>query len=111
MFRFLRIAILLTVLVVVAGNQLLTDKRHSDWKKPLWVTIYPVLAPALASSDAGTRRYVDSLTAASFDSIGLFFEQQARNYEHHLQTALVFQLAQPLNDLPPAIPPQAGRLR
>ena len=105
MFRFLRIAILLTVLVVVAGNQLLTDKRHSDWKKPLWVTIYPVLA----SSDAGTRRYVDSLTAASFDSIGLFFEQQARNYEHHLQTALVFQLAQPLNDLPPAIPPQGSR--
>ncbi len=95
------------MLVVVAGNQLLTSKRYSDWDKPLWVTIYPVLA----TSDVGTLRYVDSLTSASFDSIGRFVELQARHYERHLQTALVFQLARPLSALPPAIPAQGSRWR
>ena len=46
MYKNIRIAILLTILVIVAGNQWLTGSRFSRWEKPLWITIYPVLVDA-----------------------------------------------------------------
>ena len=52
MFRNIRIAILLTILVIVAGNQWLTGNRLASWEKPLWITIYPVLADSEASHTA-----------------------------------------------------------
>lgn len=76
MFRYLRIAILLTILAVVAGNQVLTLSRFGSWDKPLWVTIYPILA----EPGDDIRRYADSLKPESFQQIGEFIgEQAARN--------------------------------
>jgi hypothetical protein len=100
MFRYLRIAVLLTVLLVVAGRQLLTGYRLSNWEKPLWISIYPVLV----NPDADIRRYVESLDANSFGNMAVFLKQQASRYGHLLETPVIIQVARPLKTLPPAIP-------
>ena len=100
MFRYLRIAILLTILVIVAGNQWLTGKRLASWEKPLWITIYPVLL----DSDAGTRRYAGSLSPDSFRDIGVFLKRQAARYDRRFENPAIVQVARPLTALPPAIP-------
>lgn len=100
MFRFIRIAILLTILVVVAGKQWLTDSRLSAWEKPLWITIYPVLT----DNNADVRRYAQGLKAESFQDIGLFLKRQASRYGRQLDMPVVIQVARPLTSLPPALP-------
>lgn len=103
MFRFLRIAILLTILIVVAGNQWLTGSRMSSWDKPLWVSIYPVLV----DTEADIRAYADGLEADSFQDIGLFLKQQASRYGRELEAPVIVQVARPLTVLPPAIPAES----
>jgi hypothetical protein len=100
MFRYIRIAILLTILLVVAGNQFLTGHRLSSWEKPLWVTVYPVLA----ETGADIRRYAESLEEDSFKNIGIFLQQQASTYGRSLETPVIIQVARPLTELPPALP-------
>lgn len=107
MFRYLRIAILLTILFVVAGNQWQTDKLFSSWEKPLWITIYPVLL----DSDAQTRRYVDSLDSNDFSAISSFLKQQAARYGRQLKNPAVFQVARPLTALPPGLPVENSGLK
>lgn len=104
MFRYLRIAALLTILAIVAGNQFLTKNRFSSWDRSLWVTIYPVLA----ESDEGVRRYAESLDSAAFDEITSFFKRQAAIYGRDLQRPVVFQVARPLSQQPPAIPEKSS---
>ena len=106
MFRFLRIAILLTILVIVAGNQWLTGSRLSSWERPLWVTIYPVLA----DSDEDVLRYVESLEVASFGDINAFFVQQTKRYGVSLDYPVFLQLARPLTTQPPDLPVESSGL-
>ena len=107
MFRYIRIAILLTILVVVAGNQWLTGNRLADWEKPLWITMYPVLI----DTDTDTRRYVEGLDKESFRQVGVFLKQQAARYDRHLENPVVFQVARPLTALPPALPVESSGLK
>ncbi len=107
MFRYLRIATLLTILVVVAGNQLLTQSRLSSWKKPLWVTIYPVLA----EPGDNIQRYAGNLRPESFKNIGVFVGRQAARYGRQLETPVVFQVARPLTTLPPALPAESSGVK
>lgn len=106
MFRYLRIAILLTILAIVAGNQWLTGNRLASWDRTLWVTIYPVLA------DPGedVLRYVDNLEAASFGDINTFFERQMARYGVSLEQPVYIQLANPLTTLPPDLPVESSGL-
>ena len=104
MFRNIRIAILLTILVIVAGNQWLAGNRLASWEKPVWITIYPVLA----DSEANTRRYAESLQVNSFQDIGLFIRQQASRYGRELESPVFFQVARPLTVLPPALPVESS---
>jgi len=106
-FKFLRIAILLTILLVVAGRQFLLGDRLNSWDKPLWVTVYPVLL----ETDQVTRRYTDNLTPQAFAGINSFLKQQAKRYDRQLETAVVIQLADPLTVLPPALPVQSSGLK
>jgi hypothetical protein len=106
MFRYLRIAILLTILVIVAGNQWLTGSRLSSWDRTLWVTIYPVLA------DPGENvlRYAENLEAESFGDINVFFAQQMTRYGVSLEKPVFIQLARPLTTLPPDLPVESSGL-
>jgi len=105
-FRGIRIAALLTLLVVVAGNQFLTGSRFSSWDKPLWISIYPVLA----GPESNIRRYTDSLDADSFRDIGEFIKREAARYGRQLDTPVVIQVARPLTSIPPALPAQSSGL-
>ena len=107
MFRFLRIAILLTRLVVVAGNQWLTGNRLSSWEKPLWITVYPILL----DSDPDTRRYVENLSADSFQDINDYLEREAAYYGRQLENPVMIQIAHPLTVLPPALPAESSGLK
>lgn len=104
MFRYIRIAALLTILAVVAGNQYLTKSRFSSWDRSLWVTIYPVLAVP----DQKVSRYAESLKSSQFDDITTFFKQQALVYGKELDRPIVFQVARPLSKQPPAIPVESS---
>lgn len=106
MFRNIRIAALLTLLLIVAGNQFLTGNRLSSWDKPLWISIYPVLA----ESGGNIRRYTESLTAESFQDIGVFLKREAARYDRELDTPVVIQIARPLTSLPPALPVESSGL-
>lgn len=106
MFRYIRIAILLTILAVVAGNQVLTSSRFSSWEKPLWITIYPVLA----EPGDDIRRYAGSLKPESFQQIGTFIGQQAARHGRQLETPVVIQVARPLTSLPPPLPVESSGL-
>ena len=107
MFRFLRIAILLTILLVVAGRQFLAPDRLNSWDKPLWVTIYPVLV----EGDASTRRYTGNLSPESFDAIDGFLKRQASRYGHKLEQSVVIQVARPLTAVPPELPQESSGLK
>ena len=106
MFRYIRIVILLTILVVVAGNQVLTKNRFSSWEKSLWVTIYPVLA----EPGDDIRHYAERLKPETFQQIGAFIGGQAARYGRQLDTPVVIQVAQPLTSLPPALPTESSGL-
>jgi len=106
MFRYIRIAILLTILVVVAGNQFLTGSRFSSWEKPVWITVYPILV----EPDADIRRYVEGLKVDSFQDIGEFIRLQALRHGRQLEIPVVIQVARPLTSLPPALPAEYSSL-
>jgi len=106
MFRYIRIAILLTVLLIVAGNQYLTGSRFSSWDKPLWISIYPILA----DSDGNTRRYTENLSTDSFNDIAEFIKREAARHGRQLEQPVVIQVAQPLASMPPALPTESSGL-
>ena len=107
MIRYIRIAILLTILVIVAGSQFLTGSRFSSWEKPLWITIYPVLLDA----DPGVRRYAEGLKIDSFRDIGNFMQRQALRHGRQLESPVVIQVARPITDAPPVLPVEDSGLK
>jgi hypothetical protein len=76
MFRRLRIAALLYVLLFVAAAQFLTARRTTDWDAPLWVDIYTVDGDGRAA----TRSYLDSLDPAEFRAVETFFGTEAHRH-------------------------------
>lgn len=104
-FKFLRVSILLTVLVIVVADQWLTRSRLSSWIEPVWMTIYPVYSTA----GDGSRSYVESLDAGSFKEIGDFLARQGASYGRELNTPLNIQIAAPIDLLPPRVPMQGAR--
>ena len=59
-FKRLRIAALLYVLLFVAAAQFFTARHTTDWDAPLWVDIYAVAG----DRETATRSYLDGLRSA-----------------------------------------------
>jgi hypothetical protein len=76
MFKKIRVAVLLSLLVFVALGEFLAERRSTDWDDTLWVDIYLVNGDRLDS----TQRYVDSIDAKEFDGVGEFFAAEAKRY-------------------------------
>ena len=76
MFKRLRIAVLLYVLLFVAAAQFFTARNMTDWDAPLWVDIYTVAG----DDDPVTRRYIDNLSATEFADAEAFFAREAKRY-------------------------------
>ena len=76
MFKKIRIAILLSILLFVALGEFLAAHRSTSWDNTLWVDVYLVNGDRLDS----TQRYVDSIDAKEFDGIDQFFAAEAKRY-------------------------------
>jgi len=85
-FKRLRIAFLLYVLLFVAVAQYFAGQRSKDWDEPLWVDVYTVAA----DHDESTRRYLDDLEPTEFKDIEPFLAREAERY--HLTLAQPFRL-------------------
>jgi hypothetical protein len=102
----LRILILLLVLLAVALTTWQDRYRSTRWREPLYVAIYPIAA----DDSPVTTQYVESLDAARFQPVDLFFKREGERY--HLQAPLPVKtrLRAQLRDQPPLRAPDAGIL-
>lgn len=103
MFKAIRIAILLFILVNVALATVLTKYRSTDWKQPLRVVIYPLNGDRSEASAA----YLANLSDASFEPIAVFMQEEARRYDVALNEPILARLGPAIDELPPA-PPASG---
>ena len=76
MWRRLRIAVLLIVLLIVALGTWLDHVYTTDWRAPLGVALYPVAA----DDSARTRAHIATLSAEPFHSFERFFAEEATHY-------------------------------
>lgn len=104
MWRMLRIALLLLVLVAVVGEAWLDRTTTRDWTEPLWVGVYPVNADDSAASD----RYIETLQAASFQDVEQFFTDEGHEYAIGIDRPVHVELYRRLARRPPLLAPQAG---
>ena len=106
MFRAIRISVLLLILFFVAVSNWLTQSRSTDWNNSLWVKIYPINGDGSELSG----RYIDSLTADSFESIESFVAREIGKYGHTLLRPVRMELGQEIGEQPPALGETPGRL-
>lgn len=104
MWRKARIVILLFMLVTVAQTAWLARVRSVEWKEPLRVAVYPIVA------DGGTQTaaYVDALAHEQFVGIADFFAAEAQRYGLALTRPVEMILAPRVAAVPPAPPRNAG---
>ncbi len=101
-FRQLRILILLLVLLFVAADAWWVDWRTARWNQTQWVAVYPVNGDGTAL----TQKYIESLTAEDFQSIGEFFMKEAKFFELSLPEPTKIVFGHIVDERPPAIPEQ-----
>jgi hypothetical protein len=106
MWRRLRIAILLLILLFVALNTYFDRVYSTDWNIPLRVTAYPVNADG---SDV-TQRHVARQSSEAFQPIEAFFQQEAQHYGLRMERPVRLTLAPQLAQSPPPLAPDAGPL-
>jgi hypothetical protein len=99
-FRVLRIAILLLILVTVAQEAWLARSRATSWQDPLRVAIYPING----DGSSAAANYVRGLTPDSFRSIERFFDEEARRHGKSIFRPVEIAVAPPLAALPPTAP-------
>jgi len=76
MFKRLRVALLVYILLFVAVGEFLAARRSTDWNDTLWVDVYPVNGDQQSS----TQRYIDGLDAKEFAGVEQFFSAEAKRY-------------------------------
>ena len=97
MFKKIRVAILMFILLFVAVGEFLAQRRSTDWDDTLWVDVYLVNGDHLDS----TQRYVDSIDAKEFDGVTEFFAAEAKRYGVTIEQPFRLNVVgQYRNDLP-----------
>jgi hypothetical protein len=76
MFRAIRIAVLLLILVAVALSTWLAQARTTSWDNTLRVAVFPIDA----DGSPATRAYIASLGRATFQPIDDFFAEEGHRY-------------------------------
>ena len=75
MWKTLRIAVLLLVLIVVAGRTWLDRVQTQSWKTTLWVGIFPLNGDGSPAAE----RYIADLSPDDFTGIETFFQREAHS--------------------------------
>ena len=102
-FRNLRITLLLVVLFFVGMNSWLTQLRSTDWNEPLWVVVYPVNG----DNSSISQRYIDALSAQTFDAVETFLASEAQRHGQQISEPVSIYLAPQVTEHPP-MPPAGG---
>lgn len=106
MLKRLRIAVLLYVLLFVAGAQFFSARNAADWDAPLWVDIY-----AVAGDESGaTRRFLETLSATEFAAAEAFFAREAKRYGVALEQPFKLRIVGEYADGLPQLDADAGML-
>lgn len=100
MFKVLRIFILLTVLIIVAGSSYLTKIRTTDWDNALWVSIYPINA----DQSKVTENYIKQLKVDDFQDIKDFIAEEAEYYKIPITEPVIVNIAPEVTSIPPPPP-------
>jgi hypothetical protein len=104
MFKAIRIAILLAVLLFVATGTWLSQARSTDWNNSLWVKVYPINADGTDVVD----RYIATLEVSDFAGIEEFLAREVGRYGKTLERPLRMELGTPVGEQPPAVEPGSG---
>jgi hypothetical protein len=105
-WRNIRVAILLLVLIWAAGHTWLDRIASTRWKEPLWVGIFPVNADGSATAQS----YIDGLDSREFADIENFIEREAHRYGKQLTEPVHVELYPPLKQSPPTLERGVGML-
>jgi hypothetical protein len=105
-FKRLRIALLLYVLLFVAAAQFFGARHATDWDAPLWVDIYVVAGDGRPA----TRRYVDTLSPTEFAETEEFLAREAARYGVAVQQPFKLRIVGEHTDALPELDPAAGAL-
>ena len=106
MWKTVRIAILLLVLLWAAGHTWLERYSSTRWKDPLWVGVFPINADGSPIA----QRYVETLDVAAFGDIEAFFEREGQRYGKQVTPPVHVELYPALHRIPPALGRNAGLL-
>jgi hypothetical protein len=105
-FKRLRIAVLLYVLLFVAAGQFLMRRNATDWDAPLWVDVYTVAG----DHDAATRRYLDELRPTEFKDVEVFLTREAQRHGVTLEQPFRVRIVGEYRDGLPSLDSAAGGL-
>lgn len=89
LFRKLRIAILLIILIIVGLNEYFSNKHISSWEKTLTVVIYPINRD---NSDEAAQ-YIESLKKRIFQPIEYFMQEEAELVNLKLRKPVAIEIA------------------
>ncbi len=106
MWRVLRITILLTALLIVAGQAWLDRFSTTRWQYTVYVGAFPVNADG---SDV-TARYLTQLEQRNLDEVDAFLKAEAHRYGVAVDDPVDLMLYPALPAPPPALDPGAGLL-
>lgn len=107
MFKKLRIAILLLILLNVAVGAWLARARATSWTNSLRVAVFPIVGDANPS----TARYVAALDAPTFEPLEKFFRDEGQRHGLAQPHPVRMQLAPRVDALPPVPPHGQGGLQ
>ncbi len=105
LFRKLRIAFLLTLLLFIGLDAWLSKSRATNWDLPLWVVLYPINGDGSETS----AEYINSLESEHFETIEDFFGQEAKDYGLAIEEPFNIRLAPEIDEIPPP-PPLNGSI-
>ena len=104
MWRRLRIAVLLVILLFVALNTYFDRVYSTDWNIPLRIAAFPINA----DGSAVTASYISQQPADAFERIETFFELEAKQYGLQMERPIRLTLAPQLSEAPPQLDPGGG---
>lgn len=100
MFRTIRIAVLLYILLIVAITTYSTRARNTDWDSPLWVSVYPING----DGSIVVRDYIGALSEERFRPLETMMRQQAKRWGVALKRPIDIKFAPEVKSIPPAPP-------
>jgi hypothetical protein len=106
MWKTIRIALLLLVLLGVALHTWLDRVATQGWHETLWVGIFPLNG----DGSRAAQQYIESLTVKDFAPIEDFLAREGHRYGLALEQPVHVELYPEGTQLPPSLAPDAGPL-